>query len=121
MMSKVYVLPEADYTKWVNDKSSAEHPGLQIMKKNACTSCHSLDGSKLIGPSFKGVWGITETVVTNGVDREITVNEEYIKTSLHEPNTDVVKGYNQGLMISYKDLVNEEEINDIIEYLKTLK
>jgi len=121
MMSKVYVLPEADYTKWVNDKSSAEHPGLQVMKKNACLSCHSLDGSRIIGPSFKGVWGITETVVTEGAERQITVDEAYVKNSIYDPNADITLGYNQGLMISYKDLVTEDEIVDIIEYLKTLK
>jgi len=121
MMSKVYVLPEADYNKWVNDKSSSEHPGLQVMKKNACLSCHSLDGSRIIGPSFKGVWGITEMVVTEGAERQITVDEAYIKTSIYHPNADVTVGYNQGLMISYKDLVTEDELVDIIEYLKTLK
>jgi cytochrome c oxidase subunit 2 len=121
MLSKVVVVPETDYTKWVNDKTSSDHPGLQVLKKNACISCHSLDGTKLVGPSFKGVWGITETVVTDGAEREITVDEEYIKTSVYDPNADVVKGYNPGLMINYKDLVSEEELKNIIEYLKTLK
>ena len=121
MMSKVYVIPEADYTTWVNDKSSVDHPGLQVLKKNACISCHSLDGSKIIGPSFKGVWGITETVITEGVERHITVDEEYVKNSIYDPNADVTKGYNQGLMISYKDLVSEDEVEQIVEYLKTLK
>lgn len=122
MLSSVHVLPEAEYTTWYNDRSAeAEHPGLQVIKKNACLSCHSLDGSKLIGPSFKGVWGINEIVVTNGEEREITVDEAYIKTSIYEPNADVVKGYNQGLMISYKNLISEEEIGHIIDYMKTLK
>lgn len=121
MLSKVVVVPESEYTKWVNDKTSSDHPGLQVLKKNACTSCHSLDGSKIIGPSFKGVWGITETVVTNGVEREILVDEEYVKNSVYNPNADLTKGYNPGLMISYKDLVSEEDLKNIIEYLKTLK
>jgi len=121
MLSKVYVVPEDEYTTWYNDTTSSDHPGLQVIKRNACISCHSLDGSKLIGPSFKGVWGITETVVTDGVEREIVVNEEYVKKSIYEPNADVTKGYNPGLMIPYKDLISEEEANDIIEYLKTLK
>jgi cytochrome c oxidase subunit 2 len=121
MLSKVVVVPESEYTTWFNDKTSNEHPGLIVLKKNACTSCHSLDGTKIIGPSFKGAWGRTETVVTNGAEREITVNEEYIGTSLDDPNADVVKGYNPGLMISYKELVGEEDFKQIVEYLKTLK
>lgn len=121
MLSKVHVIPENEYNTWYNDTVSTEHPGLQVLKKNACTSCHSLDGSKLVGPSFKGVWGRNESVITAGQDREITVDESYIKASINEPNDDVVKGYNPGLMISYKDLVSKEEADMIIEYLKTLK
>ena len=122
MLGKVSVLPESEYTRWYNDTTaSADHPGLVVLKKNACISCHSLDGSKIVGPSFKGVWGMTETVITNDAEREITIDEAYIKRSIQEPNADVVKGYNKGLMISYKDLVSEKEINDIIEYIKTLK
>lgn len=121
MLSKVVVVPESDYTKWVNDKTSSDHPGLQVLKKNACISCHSIDGSKIIGPSFKGLWGLTETVVTNGTEREITVDENYIRTSLDDPNADLVKGYSPGLMISYKDLVSDDDLKLIVEYLKTLK
>jgi cytochrome c oxidase subunit 2 len=122
MLSKVVVLPEDEYNKWYSDTTAtAEHPGLAVLKKNACLSCHSLDGTRLVGPSFKGIWDKQEIVVTDGAEREITVNEDYIKRSIYEPNADVVKGYNPGLMISYQNLVTEEEIADIIEYLKTLK
>mgnify|MGYP001419923417 CR=1 FL=1 len=34
--------------------------GKMIYKKNACYTCHSTDGSKVIGPSFKGIWGTSE-------------------------------------------------------------
>jgi cytochrome c oxidase subunit 2 len=121
MLSSVHVLPEEDYLIWLNDTTaSADHPGLTVLKKNACLSCHSLDGSRLVGPSFQGIWGRQEVVVTDGQEREIVVDDQYIKTSIYEPNADVVKGYNQGLMISYKELISEEEIGQIIEYLKTL-
>jgi cytochrome c oxidase subunit 2 len=121
MLSSVHVLPEEDYLTWLNDTTaSSDHPGLTVLKKNACLSCHSLDGSRLVGPSFQGLWGKQEVVVTGGQDREIVVDDQYIKTSIYEPNADIVKGYNQGLMISYKELISEEEIGQIIEYLKTL-
>jgi len=122
MLSKVYVLPEAEYTTWYNTKQvSNDPPGLAVLKKNACTSCHSLDGTRIVGPSFKGIWGHEAEVITNGEERKVMVDEEYIKRSIYEPNADVVKGFNPGLMISYKDVVTEDDINAIIEYLKTLK
>lgn len=122
MLSKVYVLPEEEYTTWYNDSTaSADHPGLAVLKQRACVSCHSLNGSRIVGPSFKGIWGEKATVITDGEEREIMVDEAYIQRSLNEPDADVVKGYNKGLMISYKDLVSEEDVKNIIEYLKTLK
>jgi len=122
MLGKVSVLPETDYNRWYNEiKVSTDHPGLAAMKKNACVTCHSLDGTRIVGPSFKGIWGKKETVITNDAEREITIDEAYIKHSIQEPNADVVKGFNKGLMISYKDIVSEKEMNDIIEYIKTLK
>jgi cytochrome c oxidase subunit II len=122
MLSKVVVLPENEYTQWYNIVSkSNDHPGLQVLKKNACISCHSLDGIKIVGPSFKGIWGKTETVITKDAERAITIDEAYIKHSIIEPNADVVKGFNKGLMISYKELVSEQEMSDIIEFIKTLK
>jgi cytochrome c oxidase subunit II len=123
MLSKVKVIPEADYEKWLaqSDIPADEHPGLTVIKKNGCIACHSLDGIKIVGPSFKGIYGHEVEVVTNGQDRTITVDDEYIKRSIQEPNADVVKGFNPGLMISYKELVPEEDIQKIIDYIKELK
>ena len=80
-----------------------------------------MDGSKLIGPSFKGVYGHTVSVMTNDKEREITADDEYIKRSIYEPNADVVKGFTKGMMVSYKEQLTDEEVGEIIEYLKTLK
>jgi cytochrome c oxidase subunit 2 len=123
MLSTVEVIPETDYLAWLETSSvpEGEHPGLTILKQNACISCHSLDGSKLIGPSFKGVFGRTEIVLEDGNEVEITVDDEYIKSSIYEPNAQVVKGFNPGLMISYTEQVNEDDLQQIIEYMKTLK
>lgn len=125
MLSKVVAVPEQEYEKWLSDTTASaaeqEYPGLAVMKANACFTCHSRDGTKLVGPTFKGLWNRNEVVVTNGEEREITVDEEYIRRSIYEPNADIVKGYNKGLMISYKEQIDDEQMEQIIEYLKTLK
>ncbi len=124
MRSKVVVLAQDNYDKWYEETKNAvsnDPPGLQVMKKNACLSCHTTNGTKLVGPSFKGIWGETVTVITDGKERQVKVDEDYVKRSLQDPNADVVKGFKEGLMINYKDIVTDEEINQIIDYLKTLK
>ena len=122
MLSKVRVLPEAEYNSWLaqSDIPADEHPGLSLIRQNGCIACHSLDGSKIVGPSLKGIYGHEAEVITNGLERKVAVNDEYIKRSIYEPNADVVKGYNQGLMISYKNQLSEEDIQKIIDYIKSL-
>ncbi|MDX9905631.1 MAG: cytochrome c oxidase subunit II [Bacteroidales bacterium] len=122
MLSKVKVLPEAEYESWLvqSDIPADEHPGLTVLKQNGCIACHSLDGSKIVGPSFKGIYGHEVEVITDGKERKIIVDDEYILKSIYEPNADVVKGFNPGLMISYKEQVKEEDVKKIIEYIKGL-
>lgn len=124
MLGKVRVVTEQDYLAWYQkvDEISAETEaiGLQVIKKNACVACHSLDGSKVVGPSFKGLYGSTKSVETDGKIRTLTADDEYIKKSIYDPNADVVEGFNKGLMISYKDKLTEEEIIEVINYIKSL-
>jgi len=129
MLNQVKVMPDKDFTAWYVDTTkraevALESPtanGKRIMKNIGCFACHSVDGSKLVGPSFKGIYGHTATVVTGGNEREITVDDEYIKKSIYDPNADVVKGFNKGLMLSYTGQLSEEDVKQITEYLKTLK
>jgi cytochrome c oxidase subunit II len=123
MLSKVRVIPEAEYLAWLekSDIPANEPPGLTLMKQNACVTCHSLDGSKIVGPSFKGIYGEKVTVTTDSGEKEVTVDDEYIRRSIYEPGAEVVKGFNKGLMISYKDKLKDEDIKSITDYIKTLK
>jgi cytochrome c oxidase subunit 2 len=123
MLSKVRVIPEAEYLAWLekSDIPADEPPGLTLMKQNACITCHSLDGSKIVGPSFKGIYGEKVTVTTDSGEKEVTVDDEYIRRSIYEPGAEIVKGFNKGLMISYKDKLKDEDIKSITDYIKTLK
>ena len=123
METKAKVVTEAEYETWLKalPDNSSEPPGLSILKKNACTGCHSLDGSKLVSASFKGLFGKTEKVVTDGKERSVTVDEAYLKQSVYDPDKDVVVGYQKGIMKTYKGIVTEDEMTRVIDYLKTLK
>jgi len=123
MTAKVVVVDSLEFKKWLADLkvtgAGPEHPGLAIIKANACLTCHSLDGTKIIGPSLKGIYGTKRTVVTNNTEREVVADDEYIKRSILDPNADVVKGFNKGLMQSYKETLKAEDIDKIVDYFKT--
>lgn len=122
MDAKVIVLPEEEFNTWLADydpEKDKPSRGLEIIKQNACTGCHSLDGSKLVGTSFKGVFGSEKIVIVDGEEKTITVDEEYIKRSITNPNVEVVKGYPANVMQSYEKVIPEEDIQEIINYLKS--
>jgi cytochrome c oxidase subunit 2 len=132
MMTAVKVMQDSAFNNWMTDTTlvaqattaAAESPaatGKKIMQNIGCFACHTLDGTKLVGPSFKGIWGEEQTVVTNGQERKVAVDEDYVHRSIYDPNADVVKGFNKGLMLSYKGQLSEDDVANIIEYLKTVK
>ncbi|MBN1821344.1 MAG: cytochrome c oxidase subunit II [Prolixibacteraceae bacterium] len=130
MYTSVVVMPDSAFNNWYSDtaqvvaSANVESPavsGRRIMQNIGCFACHSTDGSKLVGPSFKGIWGHTQLVQTGREEREIIVDEDYIRKSVYDPNADIADGFNKGLMLSYEGQLSDEDVNLIIEYLKTLK
>ena len=123
MLGKVRVLTQEDYEEWlvtanvVDESIPLVDLGEMIYKKNACYTCHSTDGTSVIGPSFKGVWG-TEMEHTDG--SKALVDENYILESIIEPQKKIVNGY-QGVMPSYKGILRDREIQGVIEFIKSLK
>ena len=61
-----------------------------------------------------------KTVTTPDGQKRIEVDEEYITNSIYNPDDEIVAGYNKGLMQSYRDILNESDIQIITDYLKTL-
>jgi len=97
----------------------AKPDGQALAREKGCLGCHSLDGTQGVGPSFKGIMGRVEIVTTGGKERQITVDEAYLKRSIQEPNADVVKGY-QGIMPPFAGL-KPGELEALVEFLEHLK
>ena len=123
MLAKAVVVDSLDFDKWLADLKVTgnlpDHPGLVVMQANTCLTCHTLDGTKVIGPSFKGLYGRKTTVVTETGEKEVVADDEYIKRAINDPNAEVVKGYNRGLMQPYKDKISEEDMGKILDYFKS--
>lgn len=125
MLSKVKVLEPNEFEEWVNSKNTGGAKmakGEELMAQNGCFACHSRDGSKVVGPSFKGLYGSKRSVFNEKNElNEITADDNYIKESIYEPNAEVVQGFPKGVMQSYKETISEDDLKQMIEFLKTLK
>jgi cytochrome c oxidase subunit 2 len=125
MLATIRIVSEEDFQKWLAKlpvkKSDDSNLGYKTLEKNGCFACHSMDGTKLVGPTFKGLHSTTVDVTTNGVARKVLVDKAFIQKSIYEPNADIATGYAQGVMKSYKGIVTEKDIELIDQYLKDLK
>jgi cytochrome c oxidase subunit 2 len=125
MLSKVEVMEKAAFDTWYagdklspHDKSAPKGEGEMLYQTLGCSSCHSLDGSIIVGPSFKEIFGKKTKVLTNGKVREVTVDEAYLRNSIKNPNADVAEGFQPGLMPNLSDQINEEQMEAIIAFIK---
>lgn len=104
-------------TQWIRAKYSAWKNGEHIYNIR-CSGCHKIDGQAATGPALNEVWGKKEAMHNGSV---IEVNEQYIQDSIWYPEKDVVAGYGPvSKMNSFKGQLNEEDINDVIAFLKYL-
>jgi cytochrome c oxidase subunit 2 len=121
MRSKLNVMKIADFEKWYAAKpppAKGAEEGLKLLQSKGCLGCHTTDGTRKVGPTYKGLYGSMVTVTTNGKERTIRADEEYIRRAVLKPGADIVKGY-PPIMPTIP--VSGKELDEIVEYIKTLK
>lgn len=97
--------------------ASPAERGEKLYKEKGCNACHSVDGSTLVGPSLKGIFG-HEVELEGG--KKAAVDENYIRESLTDPNAKLVKGF-QPMMPTFKGTLNDDEISSLVAYIKSLQ
>ncbi len=112
----------ADYKAWMATVTdifagkTMEEVGELLYNKQGCKACHSLDGSKLVGPSFKDLYGNTFDT-KEGV--RIVADDAYIKESILTPNVSVIAGF-EPVMTPYAGKLDDKEIEAITAWLKSM-
>ena len=135
MLGKVRVLEPDDFEDWMNNPEAAAvvttasatpaaakpaslaDVGVGLYNSKGCSACHSVTGSVLVGPSFKGIFGQTIELADG---KKAVVDENYIRESIMEPQAKLVKGF-QPIMPTFKGQLKDEEVNALIAYIKSLK
>ena len=120
MEAKTRVVTDEEFQKWLSEKNpeTFANEGLNLIKNNACTGCHSLDGTDLVGPTFKGLFGSKRVVIENGQEKTLTADSTYISNSILDPDKQVVKGFKSGMMRAYSKVLKEEDVTTIIKYFE---
>ncbi len=129
MLSKLIVLPPEQFAQWYSGQPveaaglsapTATPAGEALLQQRGCLGCHSTDGSTLAGPTFKGLFGRSEEVITAGRRRRLTVDDAYIRSSILTPSVDLVVGF-RDIMPPGKPELTDQEIEQIVAYLHGLR
>jgi cytochrome c oxidase subunit 2 len=89
--------------------------GHQIAQSKGCLSCHSIDGSRKVGPTWKDLYGKT-VKLNNG--STTTADSAYIVQSIEQPSAKVVQGF-PDMMPEFTKL-KKDQMASIIKYIKSI-
>jgi cytochrome c oxidase subunit 2 len=123
MLAPVKVVSQKDFDAWVLSQTQplSDDPvvrGEMIAQQFGCLACHSVDGSQLVGPTWKGVFGSSETLEDG---TSMLVDRNYLFKSIRDPGIQIVAGYQNLMPESIAESLSDEQIEDVIAFIESLK
>jgi len=119
MIGQVVVMEPRDYQRWLSGSMEASGSmsgnGAALFTRMACASCH-LAGGQGRGPSLQGLYG-KRVALSDG--STVIADEAYIRESILKPGAKIVRGYSN-IMPTFQNQLSEQNILEILEYIKTL-
>lgn len=89
--------------------------GKSLFTSKTCMACHSIDGSRLVGPSLKGYWGAKIKLASGD---EIVGDHDYFVESIKEPNAKVHDGFPPAMPPGL--VTDDDEIEALLHYINSL-
>lgn len=122
MQTALVSMQQAKFDEWLAAAvdifigKTYEEVGEILFNRHGCKACHSIDGTKLVGPSLKDVYGNTFETTTG---ETVLADDAYIKESILNPNASIIAGY-EPVMTPYEGKINDKEIEAITAWLKSM-
>lgn len=119
MGGRVVVMEPAAYERWLSGSAPAEtlaEAGEKLFTRLGCSACHQAQGTGR-GPSLQGVYGSPVKLAGGG---SVPADETYLRESILNPQAKLVAGF-PPIMPTFKGIVTEEGLTQILAYLKTLR
>jgi len=118
MTGEVIVMDATEYQTWLSGgtpEGSLAEGGAKLFASLACNTCHRPDAQGR-GPVLEGLFGKTVTLQSG---ETVVVDEAYVRESILHPSAQIAAGF-QPIMPTFQGLVTEEQLLELIEYIKAL-
>jgi cytochrome c oxidase subunit 2 len=118
MIGEVVVMEPSEYQTWLSGgapEGSLASAGEKLFQDLACVTCHRPDAQGR-GPGLQGLFGKT-VELQNG--ERVVADEDYIRESILRPSAKITAGF-QPIMPTFQGLINEEQLLQLVEYVKSL-
>lgn len=96
--------------------------GQAVAQRDGCVACHSVNGVAGVGPTWKGLAG-SQVALDTG--KSVLADDAYLSRSITDPDADVVKGYQKGVMASgvvgVKSDLTADNVAALVAYIKSLQ
>jgi cytochrome c oxidase subunit II len=122
MLATVTVVGQDQFNEWlatsgIDEDMPLPELGAVLFRQQACHACHSIDGTRGVGPTMQGLYG-TVRQFTDGTSA--VADDNYLRESILQPNAKIVAGYAPIMPATYTNL-SERELAGLIEYIKELQ
>jgi cytochrome c oxidase subunit II len=118
MIGWVTAMEPAEYQAWLSGGpigGTMADAGAKLFQDLTCVTCHT-ETSQGRGPTLKGAYG--KPVQLQG-GATVIMDDAYIRESILNPQAKVVAGF-QPIMPTFQGLVTEEQLLQLIAYVKSL-
>lgn len=118
MTGWVDVMEPQDYEKWLVTTGQGESmaaEGEKLFIRSGCSGCHGTS-SKIQAPKLEGLYGHPVPLNEGNI---VTADDQYIRDSILNPGSQIAAGY-QNIMPTFKGHLTEEELMQLIAYIKSL-
>ncbi|MEO8548486.1 MAG: cytochrome c oxidase subunit II [Kofleriaceae bacterium] len=130
MHAQVVALPPADFARWLEaargplalpgakgEGQGLAERGRTVAAEHGCLRCHSVDGTRFIGPSWANAFGRRRALTGGG---DVLIDEAYLTESMMDPNAKLAAGF-AAVMPSYQGLLGPGDIAALLEYIRSLR
>jgi cytochrome c oxidase subunit II len=116
MIGWVYVMSPRDYAAWLSEGAGSDSmaaSGAQLFAEYGCAHCHLDPAGR--SPQLAGIFG---RATTDSDGRAASIDENYVRRAIVNP---VASAAASGVaMPSFQGQMNEEQLLQVIAYIKTL-